>query len=244
MYFTRMRVPRDLDHQRVYLEKAIKYLPLIGLLVGALCSLVFLIFCHTVSIPFGILASMVTGLLFTGALHEDGLADVCDGFGGGWTKEKILEIMKDSRIGAFGAMGLMAVLAAKFLLLDLIAWNLHDLILCILAAHALSRLMPVLVIQGSINVTHATQNKSRPLTEGRLKYPELVLASIFALLPFFWLSWQYLMIIPFLLLIAYGLTKYFTRRIGGYTGDCLGAIQQIAEIGVYLGYILISKYYV
>src|SRR5260370_1036584 len=77
----------------------------------------FLLFSRYISTDAGILASMVVSLLVTGAFHEDGFADVCDGFGGGWTKEKILLIMKDSRIGAFGAIGLIFIFGAKFVLL-------------------------------------------------------------------------------------------------------------------------------
>jgi adenosylcobinamide-GDP ribazoletransferase len=116
MYFTRIPVPKGIDHDPAWLQKAPKYFPLVGIVVGFGCALIFIVFARFASFGIGIIASMTAGLLITGAFHEDGFADVCDGFGGGWTKEKILLIMKDSRIGAFGAIGLIAILGSKFLL--------------------------------------------------------------------------------------------------------------------------------
>src|SRR5579859_194019 len=116
-FLTRIQVPAGIGHEPALLQQAPKYFPLVGWILGALSALFFLVFARYISTDVGILASMITGLLITGAFHEDGFADVCDGFGGGWTKEKILLIMKDSRIGAFGAMGLIFILGTKFLLL-------------------------------------------------------------------------------------------------------------------------------
>src|SRR6201985_2249913 len=117
MFLTRIRVPRTIDHSPEYLQQAPRYFPVVGWIVGAFSALSFLVFSRYISTDLGILASMITGILLTGAFHEDGFADVCDGLGGGWTKEKILMIMKDSRIGAFGAIGLLGILGSKFLLL-------------------------------------------------------------------------------------------------------------------------------
>jgi len=117
MFLTRIRVPASVDHSPEYLGQAPRYFPVVGWIVGAVSALFYLLGSRFVSTDAGVLAAMVAGILVTGALHEDGFADVCDGFGGGWTKEKILEIMKDSRIGAYGAIGLIALLATKFILL-------------------------------------------------------------------------------------------------------------------------------
>ncbi len=251
MYFTRIRVPKAIDHDPAWLQKAPKYVPLVGLIVGSCCALVFLVFGRLVSADIGILASMIAGLLITGAFHEDGFADTCDGFGGGWTKEKILLIMKDSRIGAFGAIGLIAILASKFLLLKTFL-NIstrpdpyisltpylpyqRGLILCLVAAHSLSRLMPVLLIQWSVNVTDAEHSKSKPVTGSKLTAGEMLLATAFALTPFIFLPWQILLTIPAVLFATWLLHNYFKKWIGGYTGDCLGAIQQVGEIVFYLG---------
>ena len=198
---------------------------------------------------------MIAGLLATGAFHEDGFADVCDGFGGGWTKEKIMLIMKDSRIGAFGAIGLLAILSSKFLLLRELSWlpaqSAHAgsaffqhcyFILALFAVHSLSRLMPVLVIQWSVNVTDPDQSKSKPVTSSKLSPGGLLVPVFFALAPFALLSWHFLLTILPVMVICYALNAYFKKWIGGYTGDCLGAIQQVSELVFYLGFIIIWKY--
>src|SRR5262249_29468135 len=154
-----------------------KYFPVIGWIVAAFSLLIFLASRRYTSPDIAVLASMITSILLTGAFHEDGFADCCDAFGGGWTKEKILAIMKDSRIGAFGAIGLWVILSTKFLLLkelpqytpDLehpttnIFFNFRFFIAVVLVAHSLSRLMPVWVIQFSTYVTEDTLAKSKPL---------------------------------------------------------------------------------
>src|SRR6187402_617597 len=132
MYFTRINVrkmglyknipplPDNADvgpsaNEPEYLNKAPLYFPLVGWIVGGVSVLVYLVFSRLLSSDIGVLASMVAGILLTGAFHEDGFADVCDGFGGGWTKENILSIMTDSRVGAFGVIGIISMLAAKYL---------------------------------------------------------------------------------------------------------------------------------
>jgi adenosylcobinamide-GDP ribazoletransferase len=224
--------------------------------VGALSALFFLVFARYISTDLGILASMITSLLVTGAFHEDGFADVCDGFGGGWTKEKILLIMKDSRIGAFGAIGLVMILGAKFLLLRelpafvaapgeaprLIFHSYRYFILALIAAHAASRLMAVLVMQAGVYVGAPEQSKSLPMTGGRLSAAGWLPAIGFGLLPFAFLPvWFLLTLVP-AGYAAYALYRYFYRWIGGYTGDCLGAIQQVTEIVLYLGFVIVWRY--
>ena len=256
MFLTRISVSSSLPHDNAYMQKSLRYFPVVGWLVGGFSALVYLVFSKYISSDIGILASMIASVLATGAMHEDGLADVCDGFGGGWTKEKILLIMKDSRIGAFGSMGLIAVLASKFMLLrelpqftpDLvhpssnILLNSRYMILTLVAAHGLSRLMPVLVIRYLDNVSDPQSSKSKPMSTRRLSAPELLLTIAFALVPFIFMSWHFLLAIAPALYITYASAKYFRKWIGGYTGDCLGAIQQLSEISFYLGVIIVWRY--
>jgi adenosylcobinamide-GDP ribazoletransferase len=251
MYFTRIRVPASIDHSPKYLQKAPRYLPLIGWIVGGASVLGFIAFSSWLNMEIAIMASMIAGLLVTGAFHEDGFADVCDGFGGGWSKEKILLIMKDSRIGAFGAIGLMFILGSKFLLLrelfwwsplrGIHYWNNRYMLTAMVAGHSLSRLMPVLVMRWSVNVTDAEHSKSRPVTGGALVAAEIIPATIFALAPFVFFPWYCLFVVLPVLAITWGMARWFKKWIGGYTGDCLGAIQQVAEIVVYLGLVIIWK---
>jgi adenosylcobinamide-GDP ribazoletransferase len=256
MFLTRLPVPKNIDHSPEYLQQAPRYFPVVGWIVGAFCSLAFLLFSRYISTDVGILASMITGLLMTGCFHEDGFADVCDGLGGGWTKEKILQIMKDSRIGAFGAIGLIAILSSKFLLLkelpaytpdllhpsSLIFFNYRYFILAVITAHSVSRLMPVLVMQAGVYAADPDQSKAKPLAGPSLSAGGLIAAILLALAPFAFLPPTYLLVLLPALYASYRLYRYFSKWIGGYTGDCLGAIQQVTEIVIYLGFILIWRY--
>lgn len=256
MFLTRLPVPKFTDHSQEYLERAVKYFPLVGWIVGAISGFVFLVFNKFIGEEVAIVASIIAGILATGAFHEDGFADVCDAFGGGWTKEKILMIMKDSRLGTFGVIGLIGVLSSKFLLLrelpkftpsiddpsTNILINYQYFLLTIIAAHSVSRLMPVWVLRFYDYVTDPDGSKSKPLASNKPGWLLLTIATAFALMPFIFMSWQFMLALIPLLLVTYSLADYFKKWIGGYTGDCLGAIQQVTEITFYLGVIIVWRY--
>lgn len=256
MFLTRLPVPKFTDHSQEYLERAVKYFPLVGWIVGAISGFVFLVFNKYIGEDIAIVASIIAGILATGAFHEDGFADVCDAFGGGWTKEKILLIMKDSRLGTFGVIGLISILAAKFLVLrelpkfqpDLedttvnIFYNYRYFLLTLIAAHSISRLMPVWVLRFQEYVTDPEGSKSKPLASNKPNIALLIIATVIALVPFIWMSWHFLLAIVPAILVTYSLAGYFKKWIGGYTGDCLGAIQQVSEISFYLGLIIVWRY--
>ena len=147
MFYTRIPCPSWVDHQEDYLEKATRYFPLIGWIVGvAAASVIYL--CHFIfPISVCVILSLATSILITGAFHEDGFADVCDGFGGGWTKEKILDIMKDSRVGAYGAVGIIILLLLKtFTVIELLQIDIWFSLKAIVLAHVLSRFSAVAII--------------------------------------------------------------------------------------------------
>ena len=278
MFLTRIRVPPVVGHSPAFLKEAPRYFPLVGWIVGLISALFYLLGERFVSADAGVLAAMVAGILVTGAFHEDGFADVCDGFGGGWTKEKILEIMKDSRIGAYGAIGLLLLLGAKFILLkelpaftpslepmastgasslvseasatgfwtsapQNIFYDHRYVILAIICAHSLARLMPVLVMQAGTYAGLADRSKSGVMTGQRMSAGGVIMAIVFALAPVAFLPWQYLLVTLPVLYATFELNRYFKRWVGGYTGDCLGAIEQVSEIMVYLGFVLIFRYF-
>lgn len=256
MFLTRLPVPRFTDHSPEYLEKSVRYFPTVGWIVGAISAITFLLFNKYISEDIAIAASIIAGILTTGAFHEDGFADVCDAFGGGWTKEKILLIMKDSRLGSYGVIGMIAILSVKFLLLrELpkftpdadhpsvnIFYNYRYFLLTIIAAHAVSRLMPVLVMQFYDYVTDPGSSKSKPVATRTPGLFALLFAGIAAGFPFIFLSWHFLLAIIPVVFIAFNLAAYFKKWIGGYTGDCLGAIQQASELGFYLAVIIMWKF--
>ena len=227
-FYTRIPHPASLDYRQ--LPQAAIYLPLIGWLVGCSCALVFfladLIWPQTTAVIF----ALITGILLTGGLHEDGFADVCDGFGGGMDKQRTLEIMKDSHIGVYGVLGLMLLLSLKLSVLTTMPATAVPLVL--LAGHSLSRLSPLLLMRA---YNYAREQASK--ASGAVYKPEsreLVFAGVIALLPLSLLPVLcVLALIPVLLANAL-LGRYFFRHIGGYTGDCLGASQQVAETVFYL----------
>ncbi len=256
MFLTRLPTPKFADHDQAHLENAPKYFPLIGWMVGALSVAAFLVFNRLVGLDVGVLASIITGILTTGAFHEDGFADMCDAMGGGWTKDKILNIMKDSRLGTYGVVGLICMLAAKFYLLkelpgfmpkDLNAatnplLNYRYFIGLVLAAHSLSRWMSVSVIQQYAYVTSDDGSKSKPLASQKLSIVDMIVASIFACLPLLLLPYQIALAIVPMFWVRMEMANWFKKWIGGYTGDCLGAVQQVTEIIFYLSAIIIWRF--
>jgi adenosylcobinamide-GDP ribazoletransferase len=214
------------------------------------------------STALAIILSMVTTLIITGAFHEDGLADCFDAFGGGWSKDKILTIMKDSRLGTYGVIGLLVSLSLKYtLLLDLSsATSAVEMIFILITAHAFSRMMAVTVMQQLNYVQDIDISKSKPLANQKLLLNEVITVTLGAAVPLtallFYCTPQSLISNPsavikipyrlFLLLapalfLRYLAVRFFNKWIGGYTGDCLGATQQICEIGFYIGCLLLWK---
>ncbi len=144
MFYTRIPCPPNIDHKEEYLNLSTKYFPLIGWIVGGITAGVFYLANIVFPLSVSIILSIISGILTTGAFHEDGFADFCDGFGRGWTKEKILDIMKDSRIGTYGAAALVLILLLKYFALSSVDVKMLPFLL--IAAHSLSRLSEVSLI--------------------------------------------------------------------------------------------------
>ncbi|PKM37165.1 MAG: adenosylcobinamide-GDP ribazoletransferase [Gammaproteobacteria bacterium HGW-Gammaproteobacteria-10] len=227
-FYTRLPCPATLDYQR--LPKSCVYLPLVGWLVGGISASVFWIALQIWPQDIAVVIALIAGILVTGAFHEDGFADVCDGFGGGYDKQHILDIMKDSQIGAYGALGLLLLLLLKFRLLTGLPAHLPPLAL--LAGHSISRWFPLYLMY---RYDYARTQPSK--SSGAVFKPDaktLLLAGIPALLPFVLLPPLALTALIPMALVTLVLGRYFHRHIGGYTGDCLGAGQQVAEVVFYL----------
>lgn len=245
MYYTRIPVGAHMQHQTDRLNKATRYVPFIGWIVGGAMALVLLGFSRIAPLPVGILLSLIAGIWITGGFHEDGFADMCDGFGGGWTKEKILDIMKDSRIGTFGMLGLLLIMLLKFYCLQ--SLTLQVAIMAILTAHPLSRLLPVTIICAYPYVRENDDSKAKPVSKGVTR-AELALAALLGALPlllYIALQRQYLLLLifPLLWLVRAYMARLMLKWIGGYTGDCLGALQQVAETVIYLCFCIVEWKY-
>lgn len=235
MFYTRIPVPKWVGYSKENLNKATGYFPLVGVVVGAVGGGVFWLAQELLPLPIAIILSMIATILLTGAFHEDAISDFCDGFGGGYTKEQILTIMKDSRLGTYGAIGLVMTLLSRFVLLSNI--DPAKMIVVLVSGHALSRLNAVGLIFTSSYVREDASSKSKPIGE-KHNSATLVLALIFGLIPLILLPWKSsAFIILALLFTLFFFRRYIHKIMGGYTGDMLGALQQISELVFYLVYL-------
>ncbi|MCV9928978.1 adenosylcobinamide-GDP ribazoletransferase [Flavobacterium sp. LS1R49] len=252
MFYTRIPCPKNIDHNPDYLNKASRYFPLIGWIVGGISFLAFYGASFLVSASAAIIIGMIAGILTTGAFHEDGFADVCDGFGGGWTKEKILLIMKDSAIGAYGAIGVVLLFLLKFQLLSELVTietittqqSVVTILLLFIAGHSISRLAAISIVFTHEYSREDATSKSKPIAKN-FTWKEVLGSFFFGLLPLLVLSYfqyQLLLVIIPVFLARYFLARYFQKWIDGYTGDCLGATQQVCEVIFYLSVIAIWKF--
>jgi adenosylcobinamide-GDP ribazoletransferase len=249
MFYTRIPCPKNIDHSPEYINKATRYFPLIGWIVGAISFFIFWLSSLLFDINIAVLFSLVAGVLVTGAFHEDGLADVFDGFGGGWSKSKILDIMKDSRVGAYGVIALIFLFALKFfslsnLLLQIDKINYILIALIFISYHSLSRLTAINIVFTSQYSREDESSKAKPIAKVH-SYKEIVGAYVFGLIPLVVLciiQWKIcFVIIPLTLLYFYS-NHYFNKWIDGYTGDCLGAVEQIAECVCLLTFLALWKF--
>jgi len=242
-FFTRLPVPSWVGHSEQQLELAARYLPLVGIIVGSIGALVTVAAEQGLPASLAILVGMATTLVVTGAFHEDGFADAVDGFGGSRQKGRVLEIMKDSRIGSFGAIAITLMLLAKFNALAQIdaLGGVRMLALALVAGHALSRFASTTLLCALDYVREDDSAKSGPLAR-RLPAIGLGLAALFGLAPCLLLAgpevWVGIGLAAVVTVLAAG---YFVRRIGGYTGDCLGATQQAAELAFYVGLLCVCS---
>lgn len=239
VYFTRIPSPVTLRADANL--GAASFAPLIGCIVAVLSILVVwlaeFVFPDTIVVALGV----VSAIWITGAMHEDGWADFCDGFGGGWTREQTMDIMRDSRTGVFGIVGLLSLLSIKFLALaalfsarDFGVWLFP---LALLTGHVLSRFVAISFMYSHDYATSEQPSRAKSMTR-KMSAPELAFSGAAGLLPLFALMAVVSPLIG-LALLPIGVARFyfsrlFSNRLGGYTGDCLGAVQQVTEVVVYL----------
>lgn len=231
-YFTRVPMGTIPGFSGGDLDQASKYLPWIGLGIGVIAAMVFCFFTLWLPQLAAAVLAVVTGMLLTGCFHEDGLADVCDGFGGGFTPADKLRIMKDSRIGTYGASALWVVLSLRTAILTAMEPALGAVLLVV--GHALSRIAPLVLIFLLNYVQDAGEARAKPVAQGITAKGFLVGLLVSAPLAI----WQpQLTLIASLILLGVVplLARLCVRQIGGYTGDYLGFSQQISEVFIYLG---------
>lgn len=241
-FFTRIPVPSFTDFQETDLNHSVKYFPLIGILIGVVGAASFYSMQLFLPQAIAILTSMAVTIYLTGALHEDGLADSADGLGGGWEREQILTIMQDSRLGTYGAIALFLMLLSKFQVLSAMPPVFVAILLVV--GHALSRLSAVWLMATASYVKSA--GKAKPMAT-KLNIQQLIIANIFGWLPLLIISVLFVndahmmgakfllfTLLPVIAAWLWWRTKLI-KKLGGYTGDTLGAMQQMSELVFYMG---------
>ncbi|AKJ29933.1 adenosylcobinamide-GDP ribazoletransferase [Caldimonas brevitalea] len=239
-FLTRVPLPgrwlRWMGYRDAWLHASARHFPLVGALVGLYAAAVYavaaLLWPPTVAAGL----SMAATLLITGAFHEDGWADVCDGLGGAVSRERALEIMKDSRIGAYGAIGLVMMLGLKWATLAALPWPVAAGAL--LLAHSASRTAAVSLIRWMAYAGDLAQAKAKPLARQVSMRGWGVALAWTAAAAGASSSWLPLPVVLAAVgaggLVTLCWALWLQRRLGGYTGDCLGAAQQLCELAVYL----------
>jgi len=231
MFYTRIPCPGWVDHSEDYLNKATRYFPLIGWLIGLAMALVIYGSLFILPISVSVILALAASVLMTGAFHEDGFGDVCDGFGGGWTKSQILEIMKDSRVCTYNVVGFILFFALKMAvnnsMLELKQWFARK---SLVLAHVLSRWSSLTIVYTHSYSREDASSKIKPIAK-ELTFKNLLIGSVWVLpaLVLFNNWWIVAVFVPVYGMKVY-LAAYFQKWIDGYTGDCLGATQQINEV--------------
>lgn len=243
-FFTRIPVPAWVPWSSERMSHAARYFALVGWVVGAVGALGYLALAWLLPPAVAVILSMALTIRLTGAFHEDGFADSCDGLGGGWDKAQVLAIMKDSRIGSYGAVTLVLVVGLKIALTALLAERGAALAaIAVLYAHVLSRAAPLDVMWGLPYIGDADGSKSKPLAESITR--EIIWTGLAWALPALGLMWWALglwqiavAIVPWMIALGQ-MRRLLLRRLEGFTGDTLGATQQLCELALLLGVALV-----
>ena len=248
-FFTRIpvtgRLAQWVGYSPAMLRASAAHFPGVGwlaaLVAGSVYALFFIALPDNGLTPLAAaVACTIATVLLTGGFHEDGLADVADGLGGSAERQRALDIMKDSRVGAFGAMALVLALLFKVALLATLgSEGLDAALAALLGGQVLSRFLPLLLVRALPHVGDAANSKSKPLAD-QITRGALACAALWCFVPLALIGYMegaLFLIVPVITsaLALLWMRRLFARRLQGFTGDCLGATQQVCEIAFYLG---------
>lgn len=238
-FFTRLPFWRLAELPPTQFKRIVAYWPLTGWFTAGITALV--LYASSLIVPAGtaVLLALLTRILLTGALHEDGLADFCDGFGSGSGKARTLEIMKDSRTGTYGVIGLVFYFLLTYTVLAEMPLALAGS--AILAGDPFCKGVASLTINRLPYARTESTSKSG-IVYDRMTTSETLLAVLSGLAPFVWLpAPKYGLAVFAVVPVWYGLTAWMKKRIGGYTGDCCGAADLLCELTFYLSVLAIHS---
>jgi len=237
-FLTRLPVPGNLTTTEEELGKSAAFFPMVGIIVGGGAALVFVLASRVLPLSASVLLAIAFTAFITNGFHEDGLADTFDGLGGGWTRERALEIMRDSRLGTYGTLALIFLILGKYIFLFSLEpgqiWR------WLIVAHTASRWT---VLPLCSWLPYARAEGQGKLVAKQIGVSALLFGSLTFLAVLFLLPWQaapVVVLVTTLLTTASGF--YFKRRLGGITGDCLGAVNQLTELGSYLAALVLMRF--
>ena len=233
IFFTRLPFWRIREVPAEHFKRIVPYWPLTGWLTGGIMVGVLWLAAQVLPIYIAWLLAIVSRLLVTGCLHEDGLADFFDGFGGGTTRERTLAIMKDSHIGSYGVIGLIVYFLLMFLLLE----NLPLQLICalVICGDCYSKFCASQIIN-SLPYARKEEDSKAKVIYDRMTWQESLTGFVCGLLPialFLPIIFWPVICLPLITFVA--LCRLMKRRLQGYTGDCCGAMFLLCELSFYLG---------
>lgn len=221
-------------------KHVVPYWSLVGWLTGGIMAGVLWLTGHILPISLAWIIAIITRLLITGCLHEDGLADFFDGFGGGSTRERTLAIMKDSHVGSYGVIGLIFYF---LLLLQLRNLPLNFLCILVFSGDCWSKFCASQIVN-CLPYARKEEDSKAKVVYNRMSKNEWAVASICGILLFVLFlplkMWPALLFPVLTFILLYRLMK---RRLQGYTGDCCGAVFLLCELSFYIGSLILIYVY-
>lgn len=238
-FLTKLPINIEINADEEILRKGMVYFPLTGLVIGILNAAVYMLFSTILSSTLSAIIVTLFNVCLTGAFHLDGLADTCDGIYSSRNRERMLEIMKDSRIGTNGAAAIFFDLTLRIALLS--SMKGPDTVKAILAASILSR--TILVFLSYISVYARKENGLGNLFIGKITMKSNSIAlSMATALSLLILGWKALIITASVILIMTLYQKYIKSKIGGMTGDTLGAAAELTEVLVLFIFVVSQRF--
>lgn len=245
MFFTRLPFWKIYCPPREAFNSVVEYWPLVGWLTSSVMVLTMFVVSMFLPWNIAVAAGIIARVLLTGALHEDGLADFCDGFGAGGDRERILSIMKDSHIGTYGGLGLIGYFLMLYSLLSNMA---PAVVFClVIAGDPYCKMIASQIVQFLPYARTEQQAKSKTVyrtisTRSGISLflqAAIPMAASFALAYYYFgitfpenFQWEWLIFLPCLTMFA--LYRFIRSRIHGYTGDCCGAFFLLIELSWYV----------
>ncbi len=223
-----------------YFKNVINYWAVTSWLTAGVMAAVLWLSAHIFAFPIAVILAILSRVLLTGALHEDGLADFFDGMGGGHDKEHILRIMKDSHIGTFGVL---ALIFYYFLLFNiLIQFDTETAVKIILIADPLAKFIVSNITLFLPYARNSNTSKSGVVYE-KTQFLPFIISALFGILPLLvFTNYTLWLIINVPLITFFTLILFLKRKIGGYTGDTCGAIFLLSELSILLTFVIIHHF--